>query len=407
MSPRERFLLLARKITEWALYVLIFSLPFSKTAVEICAITMIISWGLRKAVGGREYLKLDRTGLNLPIIVFYLIAFLSIFWSTHTEISISAFWRKLSEYIALFIIVAETANDKRIIKNIVYAISFSAAIVCLDGIYQKFSGHDIIRHYPLHSLERITGPFRFPNEMSGWLLVVFFITIPLAIYTRQAAGRAWNIALLSLLSYVAFYGMTRGAFAAFVPALGIMLVAMGGRKAAIIFLAGLAVFIIAMVLLPKARESIYVLKFFSGSSTEHRTKVLAAGWQMFMEKPFTGQGLNTFMANYGRFRQAGDAGVWYAHNTYLQVAAEMGIFGLAAFLWIIVKAAIIFIKTFRRVNDAFLRPLYLGLFCGLAGFLFLSALDVTHFSLRLAVLFYVSLGLLMAVKNVGLRDGKI
>ena len=127
---------------------------------------------------------------------------------------------------------------------------------------------------------------------------------------------------------------------------------------------------------------------------------------MFLDRPFLGQGLNTFMANYARFRVPGDYGVWYAHNTYLQIAAETGLFGLAAFLWMIIKTAAVSVRSWRLIDDGFLRYLYLGLFCGIASFLVLSSIDVTHYSLRLAVLFYFSLGLLMAVKNLGLSTRK-
>ncbi|GAG18543.1 unnamed protein product, partial [marine sediment metagenome] len=59
------------------------------------------------------------------------------------------------------------------------------------------------------------------------------------------------------------------------------------------------------------------------------------------------------------------------------------------------------------IKDEFLRYLYLGLFCGIVAFLIYSGLDTILYSLKLAVLFYFSLGLLMAIKNVGLKYGKV
>ena len=44
-------------IIEWSLYALIFSLPFSKTAIEICAIVAISAWALKRLVLGREGLQ--------------------------------------------------------------------------------------------------------------------------------------------------------------------------------------------------------------------------------------------------------------------------------------------------------------------------------------------------------------
>ena len=184
-QARERSLKLLNHLTQWALYVMRFALPFSKSAIEICAIIAITCWLCKKFLLGRDGLKLADTGLNIPIAVFYIISFLSIFWSTHPDISVSAFWRKLTEYILLFFIVAETVNDERIVRNIIAAMALSVFIVCADGIYQSITGYDLIRGYPLHSLERITGPFRFPNGLSAWLLVVSFPLISLSFFYKE------------------------------------------------------------------------------------------------------------------------------------------------------------------------------------------------------------------------------
>jgi putative inorganic carbon (HCO3(-)) transporter len=354
---------------------------------------------------GRDGLKLADTGLNMPIAVFYVISFLSIFWSTHPDISVSAFWRKLTEYILLFFIVAETVNDERIVRNIIAAMALSVFIVCADGIYQNITGHDLIRGYPLHSLERITGPFRFPNGLSAWLLVVSFPLIILSFfYKENTALKAANYALLVLIAYCAFYGFTRAAFLSFILGLGVMLILIGGRRPLIALTALFIIAPILILILPEnVRNHVYVLKLFSGSSTQHRLHVWTAGWRMFMEKPFLGQGLNTFMANYARFRLPEDSGIWYAHNSYLQIAAEIGIFGLISFLWMIAKAAAISLRSWKGINDDFLRLIHIGLFCGIISFLIQSFFDVTHFSLQSAVLFYFSLGLLSAVRNIGLK----
>ena len=107
------------------------------------------------------------------------------------------------------------------------------------------------------------------------------------------------------------------------------------------------------------------------------------------------------MANYERFRMPGESGIWYAHNCYLQIAAETGIFGLLAFLWMAGRLITASLKSWKLIKDEFLR------YRGLVSFLIYSGSDTILYSLRLAVLFYFSLGLLMAIKNVGLKYGKV
>jgi putative inorganic carbon (HCO3(-)) transporter len=390
-------------VTEWALYVMVFSIPVSKSIIEVCAIIAIAAWGLKKVLMGAEGIKLEPSAINRPMLIFYLICFLSAFRSSDPRESLSSFLTKITEYVLLYFIVIETIKDKRMLRNIAIAGAASVTIGCLDGVYQKLVGADLIRGYPLHSLERITGPFRFPNGFSGWLLVMVFPIASLSVFMKEKWSiRAISILLLSLSAYCVFYGFTRAAFLSLLMGLGFMLVLAIPKLSLIV--AG-AIFIILPLLIAflpeEAKNHVYLLKIFSGSSTQHRIHVWTAGWRMFLDRPLLGQGYNTFMANYARFRVPQDSGVWYAHNSYLQIAAESGIFALISFLWVVYRTVASGIRSWRSISDNFIRFFYLGLFCGIISFLILSFFDVTHFSLRTAVLFYVSLGVLFAARKIG------
>ncbi|MFH1753521.1 MAG: O-antigen ligase family protein [Candidatus Omnitrophota bacterium] len=399
----EGFKYFLSRLTELSLYVMVFSLPLSKSAIEICAIVAISCWALRKLLMGADGMKLAPGGLNRPMLVFYLISFLSIFRSTDPSASFSAFLTKLSEYVLLYFIVVETITDKRMVRNIAIAAALSVSVGCLDAVYQLFTGSDLIRGYPLHSLERMTGPFKFPNGFSGWLIVIIFPITSVAIFFKEnKAVKSTCILLLALTAYCVFYGFTRAAFLSLLLGMGIMFMLASPRRSIIVLALVLIALPLLVIFLPDgAKNHVYLLKIFGGSSTGHRLMVWTAGLKMFLERPVLGQGYNMFMANYARFRLPEDSGIWYAHNSYLQIAAETGILGLVSFIWVIAKAAVISLRSWRSIGDSLLKFIYLGLFCGIVSFLVLSFFDVTHFSLRPAVLFYLSLGVLIAINNIG------
>ena len=402
------------RIIEWSLYVLIFSLPFSKTLIEICIITAIICWMSKKLLLGKDGLRLPDTYLNLPMLIFFLISFLSIFWSTHPGISISAFFRKLSEYILLYFIVVEAVREKRIVGNIIKALMLSVFFMCANGIFQKFTGYDFVRNYPLFSLQHMTSAFKFPNGFSAWLLIVSFPFICLTFfYKEDLRVRLTSLGLTVLTSYCLFHTYTRGAIISFILAVFLMFLLKGGKiyyAICAILIIGIAV--IALVLPEDAgpykgiRYYIGMSELVSGISSQHRIRMWTTGWKMFMDRPLLGQGLNTFMANYERFRIPEEYGIWYAHNCFLQIGAETGIFGLLAFMWMILRMTVTSIKSWKFIEDRFLRYVYLGLFCGIVAFLIHSAVETNLYVLQLAVLFYLSLGLLTAVKKMGLSYGK-
>ena len=67
---------------------------------------------------------------------------------------------------------------------------------------------------------------------------------------------------------------------------------------------------------------------------DFREAVYAAGWQMFLEKPFTGWGVNQMPAELARHVSGYKEKELYPHNTYLEMLVEHGIFGLALYGWL-------------------------------------------------------------------------
>lgn len=91
-----------------------------------------------------------------------------------------------------------------------------------------------------------------------------------------------------------------------------------------------------------------------------------AHWQtgvaMFQAEPILGVGVGNFNARYGEFhihpgfpRSAG-----HAHNYYIQAAAETGIAGLAAYLWLIGTALAVALRAARTALDHLGRAIGVG-----------------------------------------------
>jgi len=397
------------KLLEWALCGIALSLPVSKTGIEVCATIAIVLWIVKKVILFKAEPLLPSTGLNAPVLAFYAICFLSIFWSTHPAASGRAFLTKTTEYILIFFIVADRVSERKVLKNILICFVISASVVSLNGIYQKFVGTDLIRGYPLHSLERVTSSFKFPNGLSVWLLMVTMPAAAIAFFYKGGRGsKIASIAFFALLSLTFFFGYTRAALIVSVPSIFLVLFMLGSKNARIALVAVTLLAALVIAIIPyDVKNSTYIYSLSRSTSYDHRVRIVKTGWNMFIDRPITGQGLNTFMANYERFRVPEERGIWYAHNSYLQVACETGVFGLAAFLWLIFQTIFIGFVSWRRISEGLLRCLYVGLFGGICSYLLMSSVEVTHYMLQLAVLFYFALGLFVAIKKMGSENGKV
>jgi O-antigen ligase len=67
---------------------------------------------------------------------------------------------------------------------------------------------------------------------------------------------------------------------------------------------------------------------------EFRQAVYAGSWEMFLEKPLTGWGVNQMPEQLARHVSGYTEKELYPHNTYLELLVEHGIAGLALYLWL-------------------------------------------------------------------------
>ena len=67
---------------------------------------------------------------------------------------------------------------------------------------------------------------------------------------------------------------------------------------------------------------------------DFREAVYAGSWQMFLERPLTGWGINQMPSELARHVSGYKERVLYPHNTYLELLVEHGIAGLALYAWL-------------------------------------------------------------------------
>jgi O-antigen ligase len=67
---------------------------------------------------------------------------------------------------------------------------------------------------------------------------------------------------------------------------------------------------------------------------EFRRAVYTGGWQMFLERPLTGWGVNQMPSELARHVSGYKERELYPHNTYLELLVEHGIVGFALYAWL-------------------------------------------------------------------------
>jgi|HubBroStandDraft_6_1064221.scaffolds.fasta_scaffold00233_14 O-antigen ligase len=151
---------------------------------------------------------------------------------------------------------------------------------------------------------------------------------------RIRGGRA--AVLLGSLPVAILATMTRAVWLSFAVSVAVLIVRSHNRRLRIICVAvtivGTLGLLIALSFDDQRRALTERLK--ESGPLDFRQAVYAGGWQMFLEKPFAGWGVNQMPAELARHVSGYKEKELYPHNTYLELLVEHGVFGLALYAWL-------------------------------------------------------------------------
>jgi putative inorganic carbon (HCO3(-)) transporter len=373
--------------------------------IEISIAAALLSWGLRKLFAGD--LSLKKTRLNWILLAVFITSAISIFNAADKALVARALVSKCLKYVLLYFAIVETVRSRAVLSNIIKAALFSAVIVTADCYIQYYWMHyDLLRLYPSFKYAPLTdpsgflgfptGPFPFPNDLSSWMLIVLLPSVCVFIWGRKNFRHGLFLgAFLAPFVFLFYLANTRSAWLGFFASLFCAFLSQNGLKiAAIVILAILVI----VPFLPREKVGDLV----GLSSMQDRFYMWRIGWKVFLEHPVFGNGLNTFFVRFRDTRSDESRNLRgsYAHNAYLQTAADTGIAGLAAFLALVGTAVYSGFDLARRARGGFYKYLCLGLTAGLLAFLINGFFDTNLQSLPLVSLFWFALAIIMCMEPI-------
>lgn len=391
------------------IYAMIILLPFmasfSSAAVNTAIVISVFAFIFKK-LSAKEPI-LAKTPINKPFLLLAAISLLSFFNTVDLRSSIEGII-KLLKYGFLFIIVAEELKDKKRLKWAIIGIICGLYLAALDGFYSLYFGRDFLRNKPpdfVIGLMRMKAAFPHTNILAGYLALFLPVPIAMTLYYLRKKKKA----LLGLISALALYALiltfSRSAV------LGVWL--------AILFIGIIKKDKLILMLL---LLSLVIAPFFAPKNIRNWAKATNSPWEFLLNKerfdlyktalnmvkahPFIGVGVNTYCLNYQKYKVSEasvltDKGNWYAHNIFLQMAAEIGIVGLAVFIWMLLALFRSFFIFLKKTDDHFLEICALGIVSGLLAFLVNGLTETNLYYPKIAVLFWYQVGLFFGSIKLG------
>jgi len=399
------------------LYLAVLSVPVQDTvkasgltATQAAFVLLIGAWivGLLLRVRGSRWDWLSDANL-WRFALFYAVILASARVAGDVRLTLSDAFR-WGEALVIFTIARDVLRTRRDWAALLACCCVGAAGEAFIGSVQSKLGLGDASFAVAGGLSRAFGTFGRPNSYAGYLEMTFPLALAgtfWAVPRMAAAFRAWQatmrgplaaerhaawilwgriLAASGLFITVAFLltgiilSFSRGAWLGTVAGVLVMMLLAGRRMArATGIVIVMAVLVLALggasalpdVLakrLTSVTDNLIVTSIDDTPITDdnfavkERTAYWFGGLQMFRDNPLTGVGLGNFGPNYDmRYYSAPFLiSQVHAHNYYIHIAAETGIFGLLAYLFLIGGIIRTGVAASRACTDSFARAVAIG-----------------------------------------------
>lgn len=340
-----------------------------------------------------ERLTLRRTPLDIPILLFLISYILATIFSVDRYTSTFGYYTRFNGgllsiicYLVLYyILVAEFSEIKKL-KTLLTIFMVSTTLLASYGFLQHFG---IDRKYWIQdSQARVFSTIGQPNWLAAYLAALLPLILSLAFYQRNKVNSFFYYLLFVLVYSTFWFTYSRSGLLGFALAMGSFFVLLGANilwqkrfPLITLFLTCLTLsfftFGFATIRLSETTTEITTSK--KGSTGQIRFIVWKGTLDLIKKSHFQrkiiGYGPGTFAYTFLPFRprELNDTSEWEflynkAHNEFLDTAATVGLFGLGAFILILVgyclwnfEMLILANKKRIKANE---RVLLIGLFSG-------------------------------------------
>lgn len=267
-------------------------------------------------------------------------------------------------------------------RELYWAVGFFVVCVLertLEGLRHHGASSVAVLHTTTgQTLDRINGNYASVNQYAFYIMSGLLVLTALLVAGRRPHLRMMLGPLVGVVALAVILTYSRGAWLALAAAGATLALLVGARRIAALILVVAAAYLVVVTTQPGISHQISarINDPYGQDTIAQRQGLNTLALQVIGDYPFgAGWGASFHPTPLGLIEDhGGGMAPWY-HDDYLQLATEIGVPGLAVFLWL--WAAILWLgfRTLRSVRDANQRALVLGLFVAIVGMLVQAATD--------------------------------
>lgn len=328
---------------------------YSKKLTKYCLCFGFLLYLAIKLVENRKKLfftLIPYTPLNSNIYLFLTAGLLSTIFSLNIYHSQEIFIQRYVPYVIFFWMGHE----------IISRIPIENFSILLSGFFisSLFFSTGAIRDYIFFHPQRLFTVFgKSYMPISSFLLFVIPLSYGVLIFGKNRKIQFLSIITLGLAIPVMIWHGSRGTWMAITA--GVLFISFfdfnKSKKYLFIFLVIGSILTFANPYYQK--RAISILEPFSRSTLDDRIDLMKSAIDIFRKHPIFGAGPGMFEFLYTPVQGCKPHYVhFHVHNTYLEILAEMGIFGLIAFLFIFSRLYLLAFRNIKYIPTKFKGPLF-------------------------------------------------
>jgi O-antigen ligase len=309
---------------------------YNTKIAKVCALIAIGAFVLSRACDrSKPFLKnfFEFTPLNKAIYCFLAVAGLTTIFGLFPYESQKVFFNRYIIYFFIFFAGAFIGKRRLALKIIILSLSVGAVLVSVGGLVDLFSGG---------SLRRLLTSFGAPIYGTYFLYTLPFLIGFMIFHPSLKLKLISFVAAVPVFTAFIFHG-SRGVWLGLIVGCIITIILCGKKRSYLLGLSLLVIVLIGSVNFTRGRVMVV-------SSVKVRLQMAASALNIFKDYPIFGVGPGNYsdlMQDYYPDQAKGARKHLHAHNTYLEVLAEMGVLGLLSLFWIL---ALFFRQGYRAIK---------------------------------------------------------
>ena len=403
-------------VEPWLLLALLPFLMFTNRFTPVIAPVLLLPWLARKFARGH---LTARTAVDWPMVILLLMLPVSLWVSPDLARSMPKLYGIILG-VAVFYGVVNFVRAERHAWMVAAALVLAGPVISAVALLGTNSRLLTLPQAwaPLSRLvDVLPGSLRggfHPNQVGGVLSLLAPLATSLLFLgfykSRAIRARHWVLIGLLALSLPLMAGtlvLTRSRSAFMGIAVSLVVLA-GFRRRWLGLGLVLALAVAALVWRYYAPQPIaeWMLALDSDRNVVVRFEIWARALSIIRDFPYTGAGVYclpvTVKGLYPIFLIPADEVLKpsHAHNIYLQVALDLGIAGLVAYLAVLLGFVAAWVRVWQAAISGPLRALSAGLLCGMLGYHVFSLTDCVNPGAKPGIVVWVAWGLMAALANL-------